>query len=282
MRKQMTLMVANINMRSLSSMKHKPIISWPGGKSRLAKYILPLFPEHTCYVEPFCGGLGMFLARDSVKPSTVEVVNDFNGDLVNLFRVVKYHSSALLAELDLCPNSRADFEAFIAQPGLTDIQRAARWFMRRKNCFSGTDTSFPCNRTSPLSSMENKLEDIRLLAHRLDRVTIEHLDYRVCIARYDAPGTLFFMDPPYAQDGGGDYKGWTVTQTEELADLLARTKGRWVLTVDDSAANRRIFGRWEQIPLTRNCSVNNVTSTPKDFGELVVCSSPVSLRCAAA
>lgn len=262
-------------------MKYKPIISWPGGKSRLAKFLLPLFPEHTCYVEPFCGGLGMFLSRE-VKQGTVEVVNDLNGDLVNLFRVVKYHSNAFIEELNLCLNSREEFETFIAQPGLTDIQRAARWFMRRKNCFSGTDTSFPCKRTTPLSSMENKLELIRLLAERLDRVTIERLDYRVCIACYDATGTFFFVDPPYAQDGGGDYKGWTVEQTAELADLLSGIKGQWVLTVDDSESNRRTFGHWEQIPLTRNCSMNNVTSAPKDFGELIVCSNPVFCNCAVA
>jgi DNA adenine methylase len=260
-------------------MKHKPIISWPGGKSRLAKFLLPLFPEHTCYVEPFCGGLGMFLSRDDVKPETVEVVNDLNGDLVNLFRVVKYHSNAFIEELDLCLNSREEFEAFIAQPGLTDIQRAARWFMRRKNCFSGSETSFPCNRTTSASSMENKLEAIRLLAHRLDRVTVEHLDYRVCIARYDAPGTLFFVDPPYAQDGGGDYKGWTAEQTAELSEILAGVKGQWVLTVDDSEANRRLFGGWELLPLTRNCSVNNVTSAPKAFGELIVRSNRVFSNC---
>ena len=132
-------------------MKRKPIISWPGGKSRLAQCILPLMPSHRCYVEPFCGGLGMFLSREPAT-DVVEVVNDLNGDLINLFRVVKYHSQAFFDELDLCLNSREDFEAFVAQPGLTDIQRAARWFMRRKNCFSGTDTSFPCTRTAAHSS----------------------------------------------------------------------------------------------------------------------------------
>ncbi|MBN1404175.1 MAG: DNA adenine methylase, partial [Opitutales bacterium] len=109
-------------------MKNKPILSWPGGKSRLARYILPLIPAHRCYVEPFCGGLGMFLSRE-VPCCTVEVINDFNGDLINLFRVVKFHRDAFLDELDLCLNSREDFQTFIAQPGLTDIQRAARWFM---------------------------------------------------------------------------------------------------------------------------------------------------------
>ena len=252
--------------------KHKPIISWPGGKSRLARHILPLFPAHRCYVEPFCGGLGMFLSREVPTGGTVEVINDFNGDLVNLFRVVKYHKDAFLAELDLNLNSREEFRTFMAQPGLTDIQRAARWFMRRKNCFSGDERSFPAARTRPLSSMQAKLEQIRMLAARLDSVAVEHLDYRECLRRYDSAATLFFVDPPYAQDGGNDYKGWKAEQTAELADLLSGLKGQWVLTLDDSEANRKLFARCEQTSLVRTCSANNTSSTPKDFGELIVCS----------
>jgi len=215
-------------------MKNKPIISWPGGKSRLARHILPLFSAHRCYVEPFCGGLGMFLSRE-VNTGTVEVINDFNGDLINLFRVVKYHKDAFLAELDLCLNSRENFRAFMAQPGLTDIQRGARWFMRRKNCFSGSDDSFPA--------------------------------------------TLFFVDPPYVQAGGKDYKGWKAEQTGELASLLSRLKGQWVLTLDDSEANRKLFNGWEQTNLVRTCSTNNATSGPKDFRELIVCSNAVFCNC---
>ncbi len=260
------------------TMKNKPIISWPGGKSRLASFILPLIPEHRCYVEPFCGGLGMFLSREG-PTGVAEVVNDLNGDLINLFRVVKYHRDAFLAELDLCLNSREDFLAFIAQPGLTDIQRAARWFMRRKNCFSGDERSFPCTRTTPVSSMQNKLDQIRLLAARLDHVTIERLDYRECLARYDAAETFFFVDPPYAQDGGHDYEGWTSAQTSGLADLLASLKGQWILTIDDSPANRALFAVWHQTPLLRSKTVNNVNHGPKEFGELIVSSNPVFSNC---
>lgn len=66
----------------------RPIIPWMGGKSRLAKTILPLFPAHTCYTEVFAGGAGLFFKKEASK---VEVLNDINGDLVNLYRVVKHH-----------------------------------------------------------------------------------------------------------------------------------------------------------------------------------------------
>lgn len=73
----------------------KPIIPWIGGKRKLAKHILPLFPEHTCYVEPFCGAAALFFMKE---PSKADILNDINGDLVNLYRVVKYHLEPLFKE----------------------------------------------------------------------------------------------------------------------------------------------------------------------------------------
>ena len=65
-----------------------PIVPWVGGKRRLAKRILPIFPAHECYVEPFAGGAALFFLKE---PSDVEVLNDINGELINLYRVVKHH-----------------------------------------------------------------------------------------------------------------------------------------------------------------------------------------------
>lgn len=64
------------------------IIPWLGGKRRLAKHIIPLFPEHECYVEPFAGGAALFFMKPEAH---VEVLNDINGDLINLYRVVQNH-----------------------------------------------------------------------------------------------------------------------------------------------------------------------------------------------
>ncbi len=75
-------------MEQVLHMKANPLVPWIGGKSRLAKQILPLFPEHTCYVEAFAGGAALFFRKEPVKS---EVLNDINGDLVNLYRVVQHH-----------------------------------------------------------------------------------------------------------------------------------------------------------------------------------------------
>ncbi len=70
--------------------KNVPVIPWIGGKRRLAKHLLPLFPDHKCYVELFCGACALFFAR---PPADVEVINDINGDVVNLYRVIRHHAS---------------------------------------------------------------------------------------------------------------------------------------------------------------------------------------------
>jgi len=72
----------------LNNQKFAPIIPWIGGKRRLAKRIIPLFSAHSCYVEPFCGAAAIYFLKEQTK---VEVLNDINGELVNLYRVVKHH-----------------------------------------------------------------------------------------------------------------------------------------------------------------------------------------------
>lgn len=101
----------------------KPIFTWMGGKRRMAKHILPEFPEHECYVEPFCGGAALFFMKE---PSKVEVINDFDHDVVNLYRVVANHLDEFVRQFRWSLVSRTMFDwAKMQRPEtLTDIQRA--------------------------------------------------------------------------------------------------------------------------------------------------------------
>jgi len=113
-----------------------PIIPWIGGKRRLAKRIIPLFPEHTCYVEPFCGAAAIYFMKNQTK---VEVLNDINGELVNLYRVVKHHMDEFVRQFRWSLTSRQMYKWLQDTPEeiLTDIQRAARFFYLQKNAFGG-------------------------------------------------------------------------------------------------------------------------------------------------
>ena len=89
------------------SYKPLPLIPWMGGKRRLAKHILPMFPEHQCYVELFAGGGALFFLRE--QPAKTEVLNDINGELVNLYRVVQHHFDEFVRQFDFALTSRETF-----------------------------------------------------------------------------------------------------------------------------------------------------------------------------
>ena len=119
------------SMTDAKSGSGKPLVvaPWKGGKARLAARLIPLFPAHRCYVEPF-GGMASVLLN---KPkSETEVYNDRDERLVGLFNTIKFHPDALDQEMAWLLKSRQTFDTYRAQPGVTDIQRAARFLYQRK------------------------------------------------------------------------------------------------------------------------------------------------------
>ncbi len=130
--------------------KNHPVIPWIGGKRRLAKHILPLFPEHTCYAEPFCGAAALYF----LKPQTeVEVLNDINCELINLYRVIKHHLDEFVKQFRWSLTSRQIYKwlQITLEETLTDIQRAARFYYLQKLAFGGkvADQSFGTATTAP-------------------------------------------------------------------------------------------------------------------------------------
>lgn len=182
-------------------------IPWMGGKRRLAKKIIPMFPEHACYVEPFAGGASLLFMRD--YPAKVEVLNDLNGDLVNFFRVLKHHLVEFCNQFRWAVTSRQMFEWLNATPPetLTDIQRAARFFYLQKLAFGSRNvgrTFGTTTTTRPKLNLVRLEEDMSATHERLAHVAIEHLPWADCVRRYDRPHTLFYLDPPYWQTAGYD------------------------------------------------------------------------------
>lgn len=182
----------------------KPIVPWIGGKRRLAKHLLPIFPEHTCYVEPFCGAAALFF----LKPiSQVEVLNDINGDLVCLYRVVQNHLEEFCRQFKYALISRQIYGWLSDTPPevLTDIQRAARFFYLQKLGFGGkvSGRTFGTATTSPPRMNLTRIEEDLSQAHiRLARVYVEHRSWSACVEKYDRAETFFYLDPPYWKTEG--------------------------------------------------------------------------------
>lgn len=96
------------NRQFLNNQEASPIIPWLGGKRRLADRLIPLFPQHECYVEVFCGGAAIYFLRP--YPAHVEVLNDINGELVNLYRVVQHHLEEFVRQFKWALSSRQVFK----------------------------------------------------------------------------------------------------------------------------------------------------------------------------
>lgn len=127
----------------------KPILRWMGGKSKLAPFILSQFPPHSCYLEAFCGGAAILLRKPRSK---AEVINDIDGELINLYRCVQHHPNELAKQSVGLLHSRFLFERLRLQRAsdLTDIQRAARYYAINRMAFGGgmKSPSFGYSRSS--------------------------------------------------------------------------------------------------------------------------------------
>lgn len=220
-------------------------LSYIGGKNRLAKGIIEIFPKHTTYVEAFAGGAQVFFRKE---PSKVEVLNDLDGEIVNFYRVCQEHYEELLRYFRFAVVSREWFDLLkAANPAsLTDIQRAARHLYLLRNCFASLvrNPVYHRNVIQPPSFNLARLPELIEKSHtRLRRVQIECAPYGEILERFDRPTTLFYLDPPYW--GRTLYRhNFKEADFRELADRLKSIRGAFVLSLNDVPEVRALFSRF--------------------------------------
>lgn len=248
-----------------------PMVRWVGGKRRQAPQILPMFPEHSCYVEPFCGAAALFFLK---QPAKVEVLNDINGDLVTLYRVVQHHLEEFVRHFKWALASREIYRWLLDTPveTLTDIQRAARFFYLQQLGFGGKvqGQTFGTATTSKpglnLLRLEEQLSAVHL---RLHQVFVERLAWSACIEKYDRPHSLFYMDPPYwATEGYGVDFG--LEQYSLMAEQMGAMKGRSIVSVNDIPEMRQAFKGHSIKRVTISYSVGASGRGREPKGELII------------
>lgn len=247
---------------------------WLGGKSQLSKTIIEMMPPHKAYIEVF-GGAAWVLFKKS--PSKVEILNDINGDLVNLYRVVKYHFDAFVAEFEFVLFSRDDFSRLKkTDPStLTDLQRAARFYYLVRTAFGGLlDGVFTSNsqRMTTLKLGEDLREHMGFLHKRLQQVTIENQHFEKLIPRMDRETSFFYIDPPYY--AGEDNYGKGIFCRDDfykLRDLLRELKGKFILSLNNVPEVHEIYGEFNIHSRRARWSVNNDNDLDKTDNELLIC-----------
>jgi len=228
-----------------------PAAPYLGGKRNLAKRLIARIDAipHTTYAEPFVGMGGIFFKR-TYKPK-VEVINDFNREVTNFFRILQRHYPQFMDTLKYQITSRAEFERLVkTDPAtLTELERAGRFLYLQKTAFGGkiTGQNFGVSAGRPGSFDLNKIGPMLDAAHsRLSDVVIECLDFESFINRYDKPATLLYLDPPYwgcESDYGKEL--FKRADFERLATVLADIKGQFIMSLNDTPEIREIFQNFD-------------------------------------
>lgn len=219
-----------------------------GGKSQLAAQIVPRIPKHKTYIEPFAGAAWILFSKPE---SSVEIINDLNGDLVRLYRCVKHHFEELVKQFKWLLVSREEFDRIRELPSdsLTDIQASARFLFLNRLAYNGLMDrprfAVSGERRAPLNLL--RLEETLSEAHlRLSRVWIERMDFGQCIERFDAPTAFFYVDPPYFKRETAYGKGLFVREDfERLRAQLEGIQGKFLLSIDSSPEMREVFAQFE-------------------------------------
>jgi DNA adenine methylase len=213
-----------------------------GGKRRLADRLIPLFPPHECYVEVFAGGAALYFMRPQAAP--VEVLNDINGDLVTLYRVVQNHLEEFVRQFKWALSSRQVFEwqKMTRLETLTDILRAARFFYLQHHAFAGkvTEQTFGTATTGPAINLLRIEETFRPPGNAYPAPTS-----KICLG-WTAPNVATVPIPFTTWTrctGRPQGMGWTSRSriTSAWHDFMRRCKGRVMVSINDHPDIRRVF-----------------------------------------
>ncbi len=253
-----------------------PVAPYLGGKRNLAKRITALIDATPCttYVEAFIGMGGIFLRR-SVQPRA-EVINDLGRDVANLFRILQRHYPQFLSVLRFQLTTRAEFYRLVdTNPEtLTDLERAARFLYLQRTAFGGkvSGRNFGVAKERParfnLTTLEPMLEDLHT---RLSGVVIECLDWGELLPRYDGPGTLFYLDPPY-WSCENDYGKAMFSRADfaRMAAVLSGLKGRFILSINDVPEIRETFAAFQFREVKTTYTIGAANDQRPERAELLI------------
>lgn len=212
----------------------KTPISYYGGKQSMLKHILPLIPEHKVYIEPFFGGGAVFWSKPQ---SDVEIINDYNENVVNFYRELKSNYAELKRLIDATPYSRDVYKhAMVIYDNpyiFTNAQRAWAFWVGTVQGFSNKIGSWRSSTQRSKESLLNFNKKDRFnedLSKRLELVQIEHKDAVELIKKQDSIDSFFYIDPPYVGANQGHYGGYTQEHFNDLLKVLSTIKGKFLLS----------------------------------------------------
>lgn len=243
----------------------RPLLRYLGSKWRLAPWIIAQLPPHEIYLEPYGGGASLLLRKTRVRS---EIYNDLDGELVNLFRVLRdpLGGGELVRKLKLTPYARAEYVEAM-EPCQDAIERARRLLVRSHmgHGTRGTRTDRPAGFRSDGTSGTTRVagewadfpEVLLAIIDRIRGVSIDNRPALELIEYWDDPKTLIYLDPPYlpatrsskARQAEGYHvyaHEMTVEQHVELLDRIQATQSMVALSGYPSSLYDEKLAGWER------------------------------------
>ncbi len=223
-----------------------------GGKGLLASKIIQYLPKSHIYAEPFCGAASIFWAKE---PSKIEALNDIDGQVINLFRVLQNSglNKKLFEKIYYTPYSVDELaKALTMADAGDDIERAWSFYVLHNQGFAGKTNSIGSwgrefkHEVNQASNWDNKKDFFHRWLKRLRWVQLDNKDCIKFIKYWDRKETVFYLDPPYVfhtrKSGGYSYE-FTDNNHLELLEYLTRLKGQFVLSGYDSEMYNKVLSK---------------------------------------
>lgn len=242
---------------------HRALLRWYGGKFALSQNIISQIDvPHHCYTEVFGGAASLLIKK---KPSTVEVLNDLDDDIVNLYRVVRdwKHGVDLVRAVRMTPYSRSEYLAAHDPASADDpVERARRTLVRQSMSYSpqvhrdtARATSFRNNSSPgrvPAHDWRGYPEFLDAVSYRLLGVIIESKPAIDVLRDHDRKSTLHYVDPPYVFETRGTAdKGYSAEMSREdherLLTALRELKGMVCLSGYASSLYDDALHDWKRV-----------------------------------
>jgi DNA adenine methylase len=193
----------------------KPAFGYYGAKVRIASQIINSLPPHNAWVEAFCGSAALTIAK---KQAPIEIINDLDDQIINLFKQLRNNSENLISAVSLTPYARKEyFDAKKSEDSLDPLEKARRFLISTMMTVNGavgeTGAGFSFAQSYSRNGREARVNRWYNLPNRLEKVVerlrsvrIENRDARELLNMFlNKPATLFYMDPPYLMDRSYQY-----------------------------------------------------------------------------
>jgi len=250
----------------------RPTLRAPGGKFRIAKWIVSHFPAHAFYVETHCFAASVFFQKPKGK---AEILNDINDKIINVFEVLRDPEQAMELQrlLELTPLSYTEYtRTYTLAPSTNKIEMARRLIFQS---FSTIGSDGISRKRSGFRAIKNHKSGIHAgqewssypqhipsFTKRLKGVVLENRDALKIIDIYDSPKTLFYLDPPYPMQSRGQHKRlyqFEMTEKDhiELAKRLHEIEGMAIISSYDTKFYRDLFPTWRMDSIKARTQTNS-------------------------